>query len=300
MKTITVRLFFVVLIIMNSNVILHSQGVSVEQVTMFGNRLSSPVDVDVKEDQGKYTFFGINRSNYPYDFEIKFTSLQNLSPMILERKLKLLPGNNRLFTLNIVNAEEAANFSYQISFRMSSPDIPADLNFPYLIPIGKNKTIELYSFIKDNLKTYYRDYYLMNRGDTVFAARKGVVTALPDNETKVERIIETGSLEVRQGDWTIAVYTGIDPASCFVKLGQEVFPGQPVGLIGGLEKLAFNVYELKDDGKLHNINIRYADNNGELITKEVFFGFKPSYNETVIKKEMTKKELSKYAKGTLY
>jgi hypothetical protein len=294
-----IRFAFLSAAFLCSSIFIAGQGSSVEMVTVFGNRMNSPIEMDVSEESGKYSFDVYNRSNYPYYFKIKFTSLLNLSPNIIEREAKLQPGLNRLFTLKIVNPEQPADFSYSITSMIAASDVNAELNFPYLIPVGKNKTVTLFSEPFENGKRRYLNQFIMMWGDTVFAVRKGYVAALPDNKEEVERIMESGSLEVRQGDGTISVYQGIAPATCNLEIGQYIYPGQPVGTAGRSEKLILNVFEVLDGGRLKNLEIYYSGIKGELISSMMVDGKKLPYYEPVITREMTKKELSKHEKGVL-
>lgn len=296
MKT---RIAFLSAVFLCSRIFIAGQGYSVEMVTMFGNRLNSPIEMDVTEESGKYSFAVYNRSNFPYYFKIKFNSLVNLSPNIIERDAKLQPGLNRLFTLSVVNHEQPADFSYSISFMMAASGVSAELNFPYLIPVGKNRTITLFSEPIENGRKLYLNQFVMNWGDTVFAARKGYVTALPDNKEEADRVIKSGSLEVRQGDGTISVYQGINPSTCNLEIGQYIYPGQPLGTVGRNEKLLLTVFEVLDGGRLKNLAIYYSGINGELISSTMIDGKSLPYYLPVITREMTKKELSRYEKGVL-
>jgi hypothetical protein len=78
---------------------------------------------------------------------------------------------------------------------------------PYLVPIGKNKTVEFLTTSDGGSPKISIDQFVLNIGDTVFNSRKGVVTALPYNLTEIDRIIDN-SLEIRHEDGTIAVYVG--------------------------------------------------------------------------------------------
>jgi murein DD-endopeptidase MepM/ murein hydrolase activator NlpD len=74
------------------------------------------------------------------------------------------------------------------------------------------------------------------------------VTALPYNLTEIDRIIDN-SMEIRHEDGTIAVYLGLNPEFKELKLGQVVFPGEPIGIIGSSKLLTFRVFEIQDEGR---------------------------------------------------
>ncbi len=74
------------------------------QVTL-GGRLNAPIKVDVKKNDEGFLFSAMNKSLFPYEFELKFTELSNLSPMISTHLTILEPGNNRLFALKITDKQ---------------------------------------------------------------------------------------------------------------------------------------------------------------------------------------------------
>jgi murein DD-endopeptidase MepM/ murein hydrolase activator NlpD len=280
--------------------LLLAQPESIEQVTIFGSRIKTPIVMDVKTDQGVITFNVLNKSYYPYNFDITFGEFQNLSPRVFEKKTILTPGINKLFSFKIIDPNEPPRFSYKISYSLTNTYGKTDLSFPYLIPIGENKKVILRSSSTNGVTTYYENQFVMNAGDTVFVSRKGVITALPNNEEGVERIINKSSLEIRHDDGSIAVYIGIELSSKSIKLGQVVYPGQVLGVIDHSNLLVFGVYEIQTDGRIKYLSINYSGTNEELISSKKLFGTSVFFSKSVIKKELTKREMTKFDKGTLY
>lgn len=280
--------------------LINGQNESIEQVTIFGNRTKMPIEMDVKTDQGNIVFNVIDKSYFPYNFEIEFGEFQNLSPRVLEKKTIVFPGINRLFTFKIVDQRESPRFSYQIKFYIAKTNELSDISFPYLIPIGENKTVSLMSKTENGFTTFYENRFVMGAGDTVFASRKGIVTAVPGEREDVDRIFKNSSLEIRHNDGTIAIYIGLDPGTKFIRPGQFVYPGQPVGVIGSYKLLIFGVYELRNDGTVKNLSINYSGENGELILSARVNKTRVFYTEATIKKELTRREVSKFEKRSLY
>ena len=278
---------------------LFAQGESIDQVTIFGSRIKSPVELDVRTDQSVIYFNVKNNSYYPYIFEVIFGDFQNLSPRVFEKKTVISPGINRLFTFKIVDPNEPPRLSYQTRYYIANTNA-IELKFkPYLIPIGKDKVVEfLTSKVAESTKIFLNQF-VMNIGDTVFCSRKGIVSALPDDAAEVDRII-SNSLEIRHDDGTIAVYFGLTPDIKIIKLGQNVYPGQPIGIIGSSKLLKFQIFEIQNEGKINTIDISYSGPNGETIAPQKLHGTKVTFPEVTIKKEMTKKEISKYDKKVLY
>jgi hypothetical protein len=170
---------------------------------------------------------------------------------------------------------------------------------PYLVPIGKTKTVESLTTNDGGSSKIFIDQFVMNIGDTVFNSREGVVTALPYNLTEIDRITDN-SLEISHEDGTIVVYPGLNPEVKELKLGQIGFPGHPNGIIGSSKLLTFRVFEIQDEGRLHALKILYSGPEARLLPPQNLVGTKVYYPVDIIKKEMTKKEISKFEKHTLY
>jgi hypothetical protein len=276
-----------------------AQITNVEQVTIFSSRIKNPVVIDVKSDTNNIYLYAENNSLYPYFLEIKFVEFRNLSPRVFDKKTILLPGPNKLFTFKILDKNEEPALSYQTTYYLANINSTEERFNPYLIPIGKNKVVEFLQIKQEESTKIFIDQFVMGTGDSVFCARKGIVTALPDNQGEVDRIISS-SLEIRHDDGTIAVYLGLNPETIKIKLGQRVFPSQPLGGIGISKLLTFKVFEIQDEGKVASFNILYSGPNNELLSSFNTHGLKVVFPSEIIKKEMTKKEISKYEKNSLF
>jgi hypothetical protein len=107
-------------------------------------------------------------------------------------------------------------------------------------------------------------------------------------------------LEIRHEDGTIAVYPGLNPEIKELKLDQVVFPGQVIGIIGSSKLLTFRVFEIHEEGRLNTLKIIYSGPEARLLPPQNLVGTKVYYPADIIIKEMTKKEISKLEKHTLY
>lgn len=300
MKSASFKLFITIALLAYSISHLNGQFVKADEITMFGNRLNKPIEMDVQMNGNQVIFNAINKSYYPYEFEIKFTELQNLTPRILQRAAILYPGKNTLFTLSQEDMDQPPQYSYSIQYIMGTSNNNTDLSFPYLIPVGEGKIVNLASKNVNEKILYLENHFKMKSGDTVFSVRKGMVTALPDNRTSVDRLMKNASLEIRHGDGTVAVYGGIDPESNYLKLGQVVFPGQPLGQIGTSEVLILNIIAFLGGGRMQNLDIYFADKNEQLLSSRKILDKQVAFPEAVLKKELTKKELKKFDAGKLF
>jgi len=288
-----------VLIILNSNRLI-AQGESLDQITIFSSRLKKPIDVELRQDQGNIIFNVQNHSYYPYSFEVKFGPMSNLSPIVYSRTVKIYPGNTRLFTFKIIDPNKEPIISYQISYALAGTT-PSEEKFkPYLIPIGNNKTVEIYSEKIENSNRIYLNQYVLNTGDTVFSSRKGIITATPDYKMEIDRIMDSNSLEILHDDGTVAIYQGLSFGVNLINLGQKVFPGQPIGIIGSSRLLKFYVLEFQNDGRIKTINILYSGSDNNMLAPNIINGTKVHYPDNIVTQEMNKKEISRYKKGSLY
>lgn len=276
-----------------------AQITTLEQVTIFSSRLKNPIVFDVKYDTNNIYFNVRNNSQFPYMLELNFNEFSNLSPVVFDKKTIVLPGINKLFTFKIINKNEAPNLAYKSKYYLANINSGVERFSPYLVPIGKNRIVEFVQAKQDSSTKIFTDHFVMSIGDTVFSARKGIVTALPDNADELDRIM-SGSLEIRHDDGTIALYLGLNPEIKFVKIGQKVFPSQPIGRIGDLKFLVFKVFEIIDDGEIASFDITYIGPNNKLLSSRNIRGLKVDYPNEIIIKEMSKREASKYKKNSLF
>jgi len=300
MKPKKIILIFISLLILSTSSELFAQGESLDQVTMFSSRLRNPIDVELRADQGVIYFNIQNNSYYPYNLEVKFSALGNLSPQVYSRSAKVFPGNTRLITFKIVDPAQEPVINYQFSYALAGSAASEKKFNPYLIPIGEDRTVGFLTEKGETSKKIFLNQYNMSPGDTVFNSRKGIVTALPDDMKEIDRIMPKNSLEILHDDGTVAIYQGLSSGSKLIKLGQKVFPGQPIGIMGSSKLLKFLVLELQNDGRIKILDILYAGSDGKMIPPQNLNGIKVVYPDKIITQELNKKEISRYKKRTLY
>jgi murein DD-endopeptidase MepM/ murein hydrolase activator NlpD len=101
----------------------------------------------------------------------------------------------------------------------------------------------------------------MKSGDTIYAARKGLVNDIQDqsgaNDAGQASIGTENFIEIAQSDCSFARYGILKKNSAMVKPGQLVKAGQPVGLVGGDtygrgSDLRFSVYFYQEDNSILN------------------------------------------------
>src|SRR5690606_34675212 len=132
----------------------------------------------------------------------------------------------------------------------------------------------------------------MNKGDTVFAMRKGVISCLPFPDKKRDRIKREGTLEIIHQDGSVMVYQNLDPDHIFHHEGEIVFPGQALGLLSDTNFLEVHLFEIEPAEMLRKIPIQYhIRSNISLPYTRIPAGTRVEYPDLLIRQELTQKEL---------
>lgn len=274
-----------------------SQSVEQEQITMFSNRVDSPIEIKVTERNGQYTFIAENRSSYPFELELK-TKTVNLRPDNYSGKFVLQPGINHLVTLTRKSTDMGSNYSYTYKYGIGDPNQIPDTNYTYLIPTGEGNTTKLF-YSKQNNRYYIKDYFTMDEEDTVYCMRKGYVTAVPGMYHASDRIAKSNSLEICHSDGTIMIYENLREDQILTEFGKKVYPGQPLGTVNKEKHLRVQLYSLIGDYKLRRLNIKYFYNDTNKEFSDEMSSFPAKYPDSLILKEMSKREIKKFKKGKL-
>lgn len=266
----------------------------VEQIG-FSNRVNNPLKIEVMKNRGQYEFYVTNDSYYPCLLEINFQRMQNLTPPKTQHRDVVGHGRTRLFTLAPHMADQSVDYSYSYKYTLGDPDAKPDPAHPYLIPVSKGSKVSS----NQNSSVMVKNIFSTSEGDTVFAMRKGTVTAMPDNAIPVDRF-SASSLEILHSDGTVAMYQNLDPKSVFVNLGEKIFPGMPLGLVLDANPLAVNVFSVMASPTgttIRSFNYRYAlDDTATVASNYLREGVIVNHPQSVIEKEMTKAEVKRAKK----
>jgi Peptidase family M23 len=154
---------------------------------------------------------------------------------------------------------DRGHFKVALTYRKGFLNYNIAPDFPYLLPlragsqvqpICKDKMLCLYPDKKDSSFDVYG--FPVAFGDTVFAARKGVVCKI-QNLLADSSLNETGHgyfLDLQHADGTYGRYEGIQTNSPLVEYGQEVEAGDPIAFVSGQEQqgslLSFQVFYYTD------------------------------------------------------
>lgn len=228
------------------------------------------------DDKGATVFSCINYAYCNYILDLGFTGFNNLRcdrPLPFHEEVK--PGYTKLFTISAIDPQLATRFNYSSKNQKGCMHPVVNTNFTYLLPISPGKEAQSYEMSPDKLPdsakrgtantvsdksrdsvSWYVLRLKMKSGDTIYAARKGVVTELQDqsgaNDAGQISVSTENYIEIVQADCSFARYGILRKNSALVKPGQAVKAGQPIGLVGGDafgrgSDLRFSVYYYQEE-----------------------------------------------------
>jgi len=220
------------------------------------------IELTYQQDQkGSYVFSCVNNAFCNYILDIGFTSFTNVKcDQTLPFHAEVKPGYNKLFTISPIDPQAAVQFKYQSGFQKGCmhPDVNRDII--YLLPITPGTQAQVYEMSPVKPSSDSGAWYVlrmkMKPGDTIYAARKGIVNEVQDqngaNDAGQSSIGTENFIEITQPDCTFAKYGILKKNSALVKRGQMVKAGQPIGLVGGDtygrgSDLRFSVYFYEEE-----------------------------------------------------
>ena len=264
-----------------------------------------------------------------YTISVKFNNLQNASSSGHEQVVNNSSG--LLFKLRPLRGEEVITFSYSYNYVQGDINAKPDTAFVYTLPFRKGKKltpIEL-SFIG---KTYFKDTEPVNwkafrfsfkTPDTACAIRKGVVVKIEnkyqlDTSIAVSYTSKQNSIRIEHEDGTMALYSGFQQNSIFVREGDIVIPQTNLGILSRYDsnknyylsvqlyyygKMKIDEYLEKHKGQTLTKTAKLQTYiNPNFLTTEGIVKLSPrkqyevDINEEIFTKEFTKKELKNYKK----
>jgi hypothetical protein len=265
----------------------------VEQIS-FSGRVNAPVRIEVMRSGTDLQFYGINDSLFPYQLELEFRKFLNLKPYMGKFESILRTGKTRLFTLSPSLPNTSYDYSYTFRYALGDPSAKPDVEYPYLIPLNENKPV---AFFRDENSRGMYNRFALPEGDTVFAMRKGIVTALPDHKKQVDRLL-IGTLEILHRDGTVAAYENLNPEEVFVSIGETVLPGTPLGRVFSRGMAGASVYAFAEGYTCRPILFKYAVSENEAVPFiHLVEGTPVVHPITALEKELTKSEKKRRSKS---
>jgi len=262
-----------------------------------------------RSDKGEVTFYAETDSYTPYTVSLSFTRLTNTTyPEGTVYDTPIRYGRTRLLTLRPATENVSIGFSYRYTYKKGNNRLKADTNFVYLFPLAQGKVVRVNRMVSlDNVlgkggeKRVTGLGFFTTAGDTIFAARGGLVTEVNDNSASTSENTSYNSnenyLEVFHKDGTFARYKLFQDKGIFVSPGEEIIPGQPLGIIGGENyeqgsHLRFSIY--CPDNPDYPYVPDFCLSPEETGKPEVRKIYKSWHPVEIIMQEMSKKEKKKY------
>lgn len=267
----------------------HTNENEVPEHILFQKRALDPVTMDVRREVNKVSLVARNTAFYPYTLRVRINKIRNLVPNPDSIMVFVVPPGTRvLINLRVFDPTQSFDFDFKVDKKIGDSGTKPILDFPYLLPIGENKSVAMPSRNLNDTQDL-EPVFVLKKDDTVHSMRKGVVTALPVTTVGVDRIA-SNSIEIRHVDGTIIVYENIDPLKVLVQLGETVYPGQPLGSCEASE-LFVSLYTLQDE-KLKELEILFYVNQDSIIPfSKISDGQRVQHPPMIIGKEMNKREL---------
>lgn len=202
------------------------------------------VEVNYEQDsRGYFNFKCMNNDYCNYVLSIDFSGSLNLKSYVtLPYKGVVKPGQNILFDLRPENPSNPVSIHYTYRYIKGCINPEVNPGFVYLLPVGNGKETEAFELKYFKIapqdpdpKDWYAIGLKMNYGDTVYAARRGIVCEMRDT-TKLQLTGYTYSsmdnyIQIYHNDCSFGKYEVF--SRIFVSLGQTVEAGDPIGLAGG-------------------------------------------------------------------
>src|SRR5664279_3697795 len=146
------------------------------------------IEVKYEQDQkGAYVFSCVNYAFCNYILDIGFTSFTNVKcDHALPFHAEVKPGYNKLFSISPIDPQAAVQFKYQSGFQKGCMHPNVNLDYIYLLPISPGTQAQVYEMSplkSSDSASWYVLRMKMKPGDTIYAARKGLVNDIPVSYT---------------------------------------------------------------------------------------------------------------------
>lgn len=256
-----------------------------------------------------------------YTVKINFNNLTNT--MAAEQYETVVEASSgRLLTLRPTNKEQGISYGYKTSYAFGNSKPKVDSSFQYLLPFKKGaiKTINESSNVNEKYfgaekPESWKSYSTSSKTvDSVFAMRKGIVVDIKNefqSDTLIKKVYtsKTNSILIEHEDGTYAIYKGFKKDSFKVKLGEVVYPQTMLGILDKFNNdnyiLHFSIYYFdknlmfasSTNNTMKNAKAPYIYLTPLFFTKEGVIkivprsSFTADSNETILTKEMSKKEI---------
>ncbi|MCB0688972.1 MAG: hypothetical protein KDC53_20680 [Saprospiraceae bacterium] len=256
---------------------------------LFSTRKFEPLDIYVSRNENRFSFYAFNRGYFPYQLKLNFSNILNLHPLITEKEYVVYPGRKQLLILDVVD-RDVQNYHYdlEISEDIGDPELIAQDSFVYLTPVKKILLNGDQTTGNKHSNRFYGNFQ-----DSIFAMRRGIITAIPGKLDDLDRIGGQNSLEILHGDGSVAVYTGIDSASITFEPGASVFSGDFLGQIDKEGFVDVQVFKIEAREKLVLMPVRFYLGYGRIGNATESIPGLLDYPEEILYRELSDRERRK-------
>jgi murein DD-endopeptidase MepM/ murein hydrolase activator NlpD len=265
---------------------------------LFSQRI---IDVSYTTDnQGNYHFMCNNKAYCTYVLRVEFTTMTNLkSDHALPFEAEVKPGFNQLFVLSPENKTGDTKVSFKSSNRKGCIQPVVNPDFTYLLPIGPGMEAQAFrvnAVHSTGQDSSYTVRLKMKPDDTIYAARRGVVTAVDVSNTENDAgAATTGSwnyVEIVHADCSFGQYGVLKKDGALVKPGQLVEAGTPLGLVGGDKfgrgsDVRFSVVYPGQQGNVQIAPLFWTKGNGKGALKQGAT-YTSEFPKTIIQQELAR------------
>ncbi|MCD8081573.1 MAG: M23 family metallopeptidase [Bacteroides sp.] len=212
-------------------------------------------------DKNEMVLWAENYSHIPHTVTLRFEEVSNTTSAMGgdKRSFVVGTGKRRLMSLRPIDAKRRASARYRAFYELGNTVARPDTAFVYLFPLrpGTLTQCRIMSAIErlpgDDSGRPVGLSLRFREGDTVVAARAGVVTDVNDKA----RVSQTSGrmfrgtenyVQIYHADGSFALYKYFADAGVLVQPGDNVRPGDPLGIISdgdpstGGAKLGFMIY----------------------------------------------------------
>lgn len=211
-----------------------------------GARAQKIIDISYNVDpQGRYVFTANNKAFCTYVLRIDFPTLDNLrADHSLPYEVELKPGPAKIMTLSPIEKGKDTKLNYKSTNRKGLLHPVVNPNFTYLLPTGPGIETQAYRIpnkpagsTPGGQDSGYSVRLRAKPGDTIYAARRGVVSAVDasntENDAGASTTTQWNYVEIFHADGSFAEYGILKKDGALIKSGQTVEAGAPVGIVGG-------------------------------------------------------------------
>ncbi|MFY0593970.1 peptidoglycan DD-metalloendopeptidase family protein [Roseivirga sp.] len=205
-------------------------------------RLSREQDRHNPED---YNIYANNPTGTDQHVVVVFMDLVGYTPSLgIPPAVNVEPGRSKIFEMkrDELTSEGTFQYQYYVYPGVANPDIKY---VDYVLPVSAGNEVSVRKLTDARLSfggssaenVFYGLAFLGNEGDTIHAARGGVVQKIvQDQETEGENVVFSNVknyMHIKHADGTIARYEVFKINSAQVKEGDEVLAGDPLALFTG-------------------------------------------------------------------